>query len=290
MRHVLVRIGTAIALAASLVLPTAWPAVAAPARDNSAARPVYFVHGYSFLGNPPGHNCWDGYWRTLGDAMRSYGWTGSYHTVGFYRGDTNCNTKILDGDRDTPIQELGRLLAWNIYTSFSKSNISVDVVAHSMGGLVTRAALTGVARKESGWPPYLYIEDVVTLSTPHKGARGAGICGVFTRQCQDMTEGSPFLRWLYNAPQSAQGTDWTLIGAEDDDIVSNESAVGMSGAGHTVIYRAGQGIEHEVIPQITSGSYQQWYWNYYDNKSYWTGSGAPPTRVANNAIYHWWKW
>jgi triacylglycerol esterase/lipase EstA (alpha/beta hydrolase family) len=272
-----------------IALSSALPASAVPVRDNSAARPVYFVPGFSFVSGH--HDCWNGYWRAMGEAMRSYGWTGTYHTVSFYKGDTNCNTKILDGTRDDSIRELGRLLAWNIYSSYSKNNISVDVVAHSMGGLVTRAALTGVARKESGWPPYLYIEDVVTLSTPHKGTGLGSACSPVFTQCAEMTRGSWLLNtWLYNAPQSAQGTDWTLVGAEDDDVVDNESAVGMSGAGHTVIYRAGQGIEHDVIPEVTSGSYQQWYWNYYDNKSYWTGSGGPPTYVANNAIYHWWKW
>ncbi|WP_318218983.1 hypothetical protein [Streptomyces sp. SCL15-6] len=289
MRRIAARLGTTLALCMLALLHQSLPANAAPVRDNSAARPVYFVPGFSFTSGT--HDCWNGYWRNMGEAMRSYGWTGTYHTVSFYDGDTNCNTKILNGGtRNVPVKELGRLLAWNIYSSYSKNNISVDVVAHSMGGLVTRAALTGGARKESGWPPYLYIEDVVTLSTPHQGTNWATSCSVIWQQCADLRPGSALLGWLYNAPQSAQGTDWTLVGAQDDDIVSNESATGMSGAGHTVIYRSGQGIEHSSITDIRSGSYGLWYWNYHEGTSYWSGSGGPPTYIANNAIYHWWKW
>ncbi|MFG2987533.1 esterase/lipase family protein [Streptomyces sp. NPDC048258] len=284
MKRPIARLMLALASASLLLLPSV--ANAAPARDNSASRPVYFVPGFSAGGT---HDCWFGYWKKAGEAMWSYGWKGSYHTVSFYGGDTNCNTKVLDGTRNTSIKELGRVLAWNIYSSYSKNNISIDVVAHSMGGLVTRAALTGVARKESGWPPYLYIEDVVTLSTPHQGTGWARGCAPLWAQCADMSPGSELLKWLYDAPQSAQGTDWTLIGAEDDDVVDNESATGMS-AGHKVVYHAGQGVGHRTIPEITGGSFRQWYWNYYDNQWHWTTSGGAPVPVANNAVYHWWKW
>ncbi|TCO52615.1 esterase/lipase family protein [Actinocrispum wychmicini] len=289
MRRKAIRLGVALALALSVIVPAAGSAGAAPpVRDNSSARPVYFVPGFSTSGS---HDCWFGYWKAAGEAMWSYGWTGSYHTVSFYAPDTNCNTKIYNGDRNTPINDLGRLLAWNIYSSYSKNGISVDVIAHSMGGLVIRAALTGVARKLQGWPPYLYVEDVTTINTPHRGTNLADLCDTLGRfqQCRDMIPGSSFLNSLYDAPQSAQGTDWTLIGSDDDDIVSTESALGMS-AGHKVAYQSGQGIEHGSVHQTTTGSYGQWYWNYYDNKWNWTTAGAPPVRVANNAIYYWWKW
>jgi hypothetical protein len=43
-----------------------------------------------------------------------------------------------------------------------------------MGGLVIRSALLIVQRNTPGWPPYLYVEDVITLATPHKGPKTPG--------------------------------------------------------------------------------------------------------------------
>ncbi|MET8748280.1 hypothetical protein [Streptomyces sp. NPDC004728] len=286
MRHARTRL-LAVALGLLLALGLAAPAQAAPVRDDSVSRPIYFVPGYGLSGS---YDCWFDYWKPAGDQMRAWGMTGSYHTVSYYQSNTNCNTTIINGGtRDVSIKELGRLLAWNIYSSYSRYDISIDVVAHSMGGLVTRAALTGVARKESGWPPYLYIEDVVTLSSPHRGTGIGNLCG-FT-QCREMRPGSTLLNWLYQSPQSAIGTDWTLIGADDDDVVDTESALGMS-AGHYVRYDAGQGIEHDQIYRMLANtSYNQRYWNYYDNKTWvQTGAGASPGRSLTNALYHWWRW
>ncbi|MFF3335582.1 esterase/lipase family protein [Streptomyces sp. NPDC002888] len=285
MRHWRTRL-LAVALGLLLAVGLAGPAQGAPVRDDSVSRPIYFVPGYGMWG---GYDCWSDYWKPAGDQMRAWGMTGSYHTVGYYDGNTNCNTTIINGgSRDVSIKELGRLLAWNIYSSYSKHNLSVDVVAHSMGGLVTRAALTGVARKESGWPPYLYIEDVVTLSTPHRGTGIGYVCAFI--QCQEMRPGSTLLNWLYQSPQSAIGTDWTLMGADDDDTVDTESALGMS-AGHYVRYDASQGIEHDQIYRtLANTSYNQRYWNYYDKTWVQTGAGASPVRALTNALYHWWRW
>ncbi|MDG9675909.1 hypothetical protein [Micromonospora sp. DH14] len=293
LKKMLALVATAALATVVGVVGTGAAAHAAPARDDSFNEPVYFVPGFTFdlLGRDPGHHCWEGYWKPMADAMRSWGWKGSYHTVSFYKGDNGCNTVIREnGDRDVSIYELGRLLAWNIYTSFSKNNISVDVVAHSMGGLIVRSALTGVAAKGSGWPPYLYIEDVVTIGTPHRGTNRASACAAIYgyRQCTEMSPGSALLNALYQSPQSAQGTDWTLIGSDDDDIISTESALGMT-AGHYLRYDANQGLEHSNVHQVVSGNYYQRYKNYYEAN--WSqGWGAPPARSANNSLYYWWRW
>jgi triacylglycerol esterase/lipase EstA (alpha/beta hydrolase family) len=46
-------------------------------------------------------------------------------------------------------------LGWEIYNRYSRYGIAVDVVGHSMGGLVIRAMLTGNQRHLSGWAPYV---------------------------------------------------------------------------------------------------------------------------------------
>ncbi|MFJ2591339.1 esterase/lipase family protein, partial [Streptomyces sp. NPDC087538] len=53
---------------------------------------------------------------------------------------------------------------------YSAKGQTVDLVGHSMGGLIIRAALAGYAKGDPTWPDTLYVEDVVTLGTPHKAA------------------------------------------------------------------------------------------------------------------------
>jgi hypothetical protein len=48
---------------------------------------------------------------------------------------------------------------------------SVDLIAHSQGGIVARTYLTTVARSSDGLP---HVEHLVTFATPHRGAPGAG--------------------------------------------------------------------------------------------------------------------
>jgi len=153
----------------------------------------------------------------------------------------------------------------------------VDVVAHSMGGLVTRLALVGTANHVTsttsgkGFPPFLYIEDVATLSTPFWGASDLGqtFCSISPDvQCNQMKPGSTFYTsWInrpgasnrvgWDNPQSAMGTDWTLIGSEDDDfMVPEESAVDLKAsfhASHKLVYRAGSGLDHSQMSEITTG-------------------------------------
>ncbi|HEX7168280.1 MAG TPA: hypothetical protein VF230_14975, partial [Acidimicrobiales bacterium] len=120
----------------------------------------------------------------------------------------------------------------------------VDIVAHSMGGLIARYALAQVARRHADFPPYLYVEDAVTLGTPHSGTGWASWC--WTTQCEQMRPGSSFVNWLgTNAPnpQGSGGTDWTAVGSYNDEIVSESSAVAMS-ASHKVLYLPSADVVH----------------------------------------------
>jgi triacylglycerol esterase/lipase EstA (alpha/beta hydrolase family) len=231
------------------------------------------------------------------------GWTGSLHSVAYYAGDANCDTRIASGSNQTSIKEYGRRLAWNIYDKYSSQGKSVDIVGHSMGGLVARAAITGTAlypgtaSNRSGWPPHIYVEDVVTIGTPHNGTRGWAIgCTAFLKKtvCIEMYPGSPFLYWLEDNAQAAGGTDWTMIGTEDDDFVPVASATTESGgAGHYVWYYDGHlQLEHDQQPNNVSGTFRKKYWNYYDPK--WHDQAASVGQniitTAKNACYYWRLW
>lgn len=242
-----------------------------PPGTDTLSRPVYFIHGFS----PDGRG-FDAanYW---GNAIYSYRYdgnpaylTGPALTWCYYDTDTNCDIKT-DGTRNTSILTLGQILAWNIWDTYSRKGIAIDVVAHSMGGLIIKAALTGVQQGWGGFPPFLYVEDVATLGTPHRGVGTAlaDLCLFATQstQCQEMKNGSSLLGRLIDNAQAATGTDWTVIGSDDDSIAPPSTSVpdNMTTVGHRVIYDAGQitSNTHMALLDATSGSYAFHYCDYF---------------------------
>jgi len=257
---------TAAAVAAVLML-AAVPA--AEARTDSRTKPVYFVHGLDAFGDA-GNDC-SATWSTMVNTLRAWGHTGPLTTVKYYHGDTNCSA-ALDGygshathyprtdahqngshDMDADIRHLGYHLAWMIYERDAKFGRHVDAVGHSMGGLIIRYALNRIQANDPAFPPYLYVEDVVTLGTPHSGSGYASWCG-WAYECQQMATGSSFMTWLAsNAPnpQADGGTDWTAMGSYDDGLVSAASATSMSAA-HKVRYLGTMDVAHSDYQQRTS--------------------------------------
>lgn len=258
-------------------------APAAEARTDNTSDRVLFVHGYDPWGTPTS-SC--DMWGPMKTTLTSLGYTGPKTTVGYYDKQVSCDVSVIPygatnkhyppsggvHDRYVEIDHLGYELAWMIYERYSKNGQSVDVVAHSMGGLVTRYALAQVSRKHVDFPPYLYVGDVVTLGTPHGGSGYASWC--WTSQCGDMSYGSSFLNWLasYGSnPQATNGTDWTVIGSYDDSVISESSAVQMSAA-HKVKYLGSANVDHgdyynltslnstaDVYYQDNGGSWYAWY-------------------------------
>ena len=297
-----------------------WPGVPAcpvsqspPARVDGLNKPVYFIHGYSDDGS--GWNCNGWYWD---DAIADYNtdgvparlgplplgrrWTYGYYTTNLNYGPGACDTINL-GDRSKSIKVLGQELAWEIYDHFSRFGDSVDVVGHSLGGLVIRAALTGVQRREAGWPPYLYVEDVTTIATPHRGANWWFTHLCQNTQCMEMRPSSATLNWLYDNAQSAQGTDWTLIGFDDDLVVPAWSAVpGNMSVGHKIIYPDGQFLPQKDAHMLplwrTSGTHTIRYCDYFsttcsmsNRDTFHTSTGSwDPIKMARLGNYYWSIW
>ncbi|HEU5427419.1 MAG TPA: CHAP domain-containing protein [Actinocrinis sp.] len=79
-----------------------------------------------------------------------------------------------DGFVNSPIEYLGCLFAWYVYDVNTTEGTPVDVVAHSMGGLVVRSALAfSSAGNTRGYPAAgLKIRRVITVATPHLGLTG----------------------------------------------------------------------------------------------------------------------
>jgi hypothetical protein len=133
------------------------------------------------------------------------------------------------------------------------------------------------------------VEDVITLSTPHTGTNWANGCALTHNQCRDMKPRSGLLQWLGpDAPVSTISTDWTLIGAGDDDTVTSGSATGLrNSVGHRIVYCGGQGLEHNVIIKKSSGNnWCQSVWHHYQRR--WVRThGASPVRRAVLGAYYW---
>ena len=270
---------------------------AAPVRNDGLNEPIYWVHG---IRREKAHAFPCSAWNQAIGRYRALRATGPQHTVAYYKNDRGCNTRIGSfKDHKSPgIRELGRRLAWDIYNRYTRRNVSVDAVGHSMGGLIIRAAITGVQKHTKGFPPRIYVEDAVTLSTPHLGATLARGCR--GSQCADMRPGSGFLKWLSSNPQSSQGTDWTLLGSGDDNWVDWHSAVsqlrnyqqkaGWMSAGHKVVFYSGQKLEHDAMMKVNTGAYHSRYWNFYQKRWIEQRRGASPVVVARNANWYWRLW
>lgn len=231
-------------------------AAAPPATAKESKQPVVFVHGLDAVGKP-GFDCdaWD---RQVA-RLRDMKFSGTFARLAYYYGDSDCGWQLDhhgshdrhfgDGwghsedshDADTRIEHLGYHFAWFLYSHFTNKGQKVDVVAHSMGGLITRYALAQVARDHPAFPPNLDVQDVVTQGTPHRGSRQnfeESLCQWAT-QCDQMDPGSSFLKWMAaNAknPQGRGGTQWTAMGSRHDERVSRRSTVGMRAA-RKVVYR-----------------------------------------------------
>jgi pimeloyl-ACP methyl ester carboxylesterase len=250
----------AVALAIAVVLVP--PASVADARTDNRSKPIVFVHGLDAFGTA-GVDC--NMWSNMINTMRAWGWTGTAATVAYYEGDTNCSYSVdhhgshathfggpgehngagISHTADTQIEHLGYHLAWMIYDHFSRYGTYVDVVGHSMGGMIARYAIAQTQLHHADFPPYLYVEDVVTLGTPHGGSGWGDWCP-WSDECDEIGGDNYLLSWLRtNAsnPQGSGGTDWTTMGSYDDTFVSEGSAVDMN-ATHKVNYLGSMNLDH----------------------------------------------
>lgn len=141
---------------------------------------------------------------------------------------------IAFGTKDEPIDRLACLLAWYIYDDYTQYGTPVNVLAHSMGGLMLRYALGATDAGVFGFPPHpLWVVNAVTVATPHGGIGGPyhlfaslnnNTNGV---ELDDMNPGSTFMNTIaaYQAPQGYLGTHWALMGASDGQYDSNQLPV-----------------------------------------------------------------
>jgi pimeloyl-ACP methyl ester carboxylesterase len=270
----------AVLVVAAVVIPSA-------AARYDRSKPIYFIHGYE---DDSAADC--NQWNDMKQKFRDWGDTGTFVDVGYYKGDVNCGWDIdhhgshsvhfasghSNGSHtvDTNIRHLGYHLAWHIWDHFSSSGQSVDVVGHSMGGLIIRYALAQTERGNADFPPYLLVEDVVTMGTPHGGGRWNSFCFWCPLQVDQMAMGSDFLNWLQDyawEPDGAGGTQWSTFGSDDDNWVAADRAAGTAhdrdpinvyiGSCHKTWYTTEDNIEHTDFLHDTSAAFTALAWAHH---------------------------
>ena len=129
----------------------------------------------------------------------------------------------------------------------------VVVVAHSMGGLVARAALSAMDQ-EIDTPP---VAQVITLGTPHRGSETARLCR--GAACRQMRIGSSWLAALNLERPHRRVTAMTSIYSIDDNLVvprasarlPGSQALAVTGIGHFGLLWSRQ-VAKLVIQQLES--------------------------------------
>jgi pimeloyl-ACP methyl ester carboxylesterase len=282
------------------LLAAAFSASPAFARDELRNDPVIVLHGLD--AEPPASaNC--NWLNRVSSSLRAWGWTAPITRLAYYA-DTNCDDSLGHHGshtvhfgsghsagfhtEQTPIEHLGYHLAWFIYDHYSRNGVAVDVVGHSMGGLIIRYALARTAARDAHFPPYLRVEDVVTGGSPHLGFAPPFAPCYTSYECRELLYGSAFLNQMAatgSNPQGLGGTDWTTEGSWADAVVSSDSATGMP-ASHKVSWEKYQGIDHDgFISDAATASDADAEWTTGTTTS-WTASSNTlhPIRWADRAL------
>ncbi|MFE7115938.1 esterase/lipase family protein [Streptomyces sp. NPDC057654] len=172
-------------------------ASAAPHPDVKLAhRPIVFVHGW---------HSGPGTWNHMVDKTREYGYTSDE----LYRFDYSSFSQV--GNGSTPIRALADKLGAFIEKEdlLNKSpDGQIDIVAHSMGGLVSRAYL----KQNEGSKTTAHL---VTLATPNHGTILSYFCIPGIPQCdeqaREMDAGSGFLTWLNGGTETPGSTHYATF-------------------------------------------------------------------------------
>ena len=279
------RFAAVIGVSASVALP----APGAFAADSQ----LLLVHGYG--PSAAGKDCNGGTWK---NALRYFQDAGgrersSMTTIGYYPGDKGrCDVMIGDGKASNrrPIQDIARDLARHI----DSEGRPVDIIAHSMGGLITRVALLGSAQGWDGFPSgKLNVDNVVTLSTPHQGV--ANPSAHDDAQWRQMAPGSGFMKRLHEQGSDlgdawATGTDWSLVGSHEDATVEHASGIDQgNGADQKYGYQDDSGdggeVDHTGVRTLHGkATYDLMYWHASgDHPPHHTESGWSPLKAAFQA-------
>lgn len=201
----------------------------ANAFEESKTRPVLLVHGWSMY-DIAKVDCANRF-RPIINALKQQGFTGPFLTVTYYKDSKNCDINLTKYNptltKNSNWKEIGRVLSNYVFDRYSRYGQKVDMLGHSMGGLVIRSAIQGGGESQFGFSNIL-VEDAVTVGTPHKGSSMTGVC--IHAQCKSLSASNPDFKWLASNPNPRGMTevDWSVQGSMLDALVNIKSSMGMS--------------------------------------------------------------
>lgn len=219
------------------------------------------------------NNPYGNFWAPSCNQMSVYGNSDAAPGLSTYN---YSNTDSSVGTNSEPIEHVACELAWQIYGHDTQYGRNVKIVAHSMGGLIVRYMINRVHVGDKAFPPYLYISDVVTFSTPHAELYGwqqtalTFACGGCLQNAE-MGANTMFMvytRDYANHPDAAKGgTDWTMLGSLGQDPLDwDYQATFMNNSnGLSNNHRIGYGSN--TSPSITCNGKSE-YPNGYDHGTY----------------------
>ena len=168
------------------------------------------------------------------------------------------------GDLRVPAAHLRRLL---VDLARAHPGVPVDLIAHSQGGIVARAALAGADL----WDPTMpVVEHLVTLGTPHHGAVGGtaaaaidllpggavtldavhvvsdGAVPAGARAARDLSSSSRLIVDELGRRSVPAGTQVASIAASGDLVVDAQLSA-IDGASNSVVHLEGTGA-HDALP------------------------------------------
>ncbi len=190
--------------------------------------PVVFINGYQFQGCPTGFS------DTFGIADQLLQANGE---VSLFFSTCSLSSSATIEDLGAA---LGTFLGGLKFTNGQPAQ-TVDVVAHSMGGLVLRAYLSGKQNAAGVFQPpaSVHVRKAVFLSTPHFGTPIATLLPI-VNQVQELASGSTFLFALN-----------TWNDATDD--LRGVDAIAATGNGGTGLLTGTEGFDDGVV-SLTSGA------------------------------------
>jgi pimeloyl-ACP methyl ester carboxylesterase len=208
------------------------------AANNPAGLPVLLIHGYG---------CNSGYWHAMSKAL-------TQARITHYAVDLEPMLNDIDGYVPTVHRAVEAICE-------ETGHDKIIIVAHSMGGLVTRAYLRGHGSAR--------IAKVITLGTPHRGTGLANFgIGPNSRQMRwegTATKGTPsdWLRKLAKTEGIAIQALFVSIYSHHDNIISPQTSSCLAGATNIEFHGIGHvalafnpAIQARVIEEIRNSVQQ----------------------------------
>ena len=247
----------ALALLALAALTLGPPAAA---QAGATGPDVLYIHGVLTSTGCPGIKTATQA-QPLAAVLKAAGYTGAVKGVDYECGDsTGVDIKPYGTlpkaqyNVNARIEDIAYALARFIKAEYTDKGKSVNVVGHSMGGLIAGYAVkkygAQVANLVSISTPYGGFDEVPAGFTPTSYTTMPTVCGQYV-ECKEMITGCPFLTELASLPLPA--TVITTVGGSPKDVFSFDSTAATASQ-HKVDYYATAPVNYGHTAYITDTS------------------------------------